>query len=225
MKALTGGSSSSSTSKQGYSALPKELKKAFDPLGIAVGQFTNPNNPGVTDMFTPTPLSGAENNAIANINTGFAPTAESLKSDIAMQMNPYNDSVISEINRQGQGEYSVLKQAMDSAGQVGSNRTLLGANDIDLSRQNLIGGFLGNQYNTSLQNAMNVMPGARAADASAQLGVGDLIRQLTMQTKQAPITALQTGTNMISPFTAGGTSTSKSDSIGGLAALMPKTWG
>lgn len=210
MKTLFGGSSGSqsSNSKQGYSALPAALKAAFDPIGEAVGQYTNPNNPGVTDMFTPTALTGAENGAIANVNAGFAPTADSIKSDMALQMNPYNDSVISEINRQGDGQFSVMKQALNNAGQSGSNREILGANDVDLSRMNQIGGFLGNQFNTSMNNALTTMPQGRASDASNQLSVGDMIRKLAMQTAQAPITALQAGTGMIAPFTAGGTSTS-----------------
>lgn len=218
MKTLFGGGSTSASSKSGYSALPKALQAGFNGLGEAVGQFTNPNNPGVTDMFTPTPLSGAENSAIANINKGFAPTQESINADMAMQMNPYNDQVIGEINRQGQGQYSVLKQAMDAAGQSGSNRTLLGANDVDLSRQGVIGNFLNNQFNTSMQNALTTLPGGRASDASNQLSVGDMIRKLMMQTKQAPIAALQAGTNMIAPFTAGGTTSSSGSNNNGIFA-------
>lgn len=209
MKTLMGTpSSSQSSSKTGYSSLSKALKAAFDPLGEAVGQFTNPNNPGVTEAFTPTPFSAAENNAVGNINAGFAPTADSIKSDMALQMNPYNDSVISEINRQGNGDFSVMKQALANAGQSGSNREILGANDVDLSRMNQIGGFLNNQFNTSMDNALTTMPLARATDAQGQLGVGDMIRKLAMQTAQAPVAALQSGTNMIAPFTAGGTTQS-----------------
>ena len=208
MKTLFGGSSGgggTTSQTSGYSALPAALKASFDPLGQAVGQYTNPNNPGVINSFTPAPLSTAEQGAVSNVNAGFAPTSSSVASDMALQMNPYNDSVISEINRQGQGDYSVLKQAMDSAGQTGSNRSLLGANDIDLSRQNLIGSFLGNQFNTSMNNALTTLPQARTSDAMNQLNIGDLLRKLDLAQKQAPVTALQAGTGMLAPFMAGGT--------------------
>ena len=216
MKTLFGGSSQKSSSKSGFSALPKQLQGSFTDLGLQISPFTNPNNAGVKEMFTPSPLSGAENSAIANINAGFSPNAASVKSDMALQMNPYNESVISEINRQGQGEYSVLKQAENAAGQYGSNRTLLGANDIDLSRQNLIGTFLNNQFQTAMNNALSVLPQERAADASNQLSVGDMIRQLALTTSQAPIKALQTGIGMIAPFTAGGTTSGSGSSQGGI---------
>lgn len=216
VKQLFGGGGGSNSQKSGYSALPKELQKAFTPMGQAVAQYTNPNNPGVKEAFTPTPLSGAENNAVDNINKGFAPTADSIKSDMALQMNPYNDSVISEINRQGTGQFSVMKQALTNAGQSGSNREILGANDVDLSRQNVIGSFLNNQFNTSMNNALTTMPQGRASDASNQLSVGDMIRKLAMQTAQAPITALQAGTGMIAPFTAGGTASGSNSNNNGI---------
>ena len=212
MKTLFGGSKQGSTqsSSSGYSALPAALQKAFDPLGEAIGKFTNPNNPGVTEAFTPTPLSTAEQSAVGNVNAGFAPTATSINADMAMQLNPFNDSVISEINRQGQGEYSIMKQAMDAAGQSGSNRDILGANDVDLSRMNTIGQFLQSQFNTGMNNALTVLPQARSNDATNQLNIGDLLRKLDLATKQAPVTALQAGTGMIAPFTAGGTQTGSS---------------
>ncbi len=216
MKALFGSSSQASTNTSGYSALSPTLRAAFDPLGSAIAKYTNPNNAGVTESFTPVPLSETENAAIGKINAGFAPTSSSINSDMAMQMNPFNDSVIGEINRQGQGEYSVLKQAMDAAGQTGSNRGILGANDVDLSRMGVIGQFLQSQFNTSMNNTLTTLPNARAADATSQLGVGDLLRQLDLQTKQAPVNALLAGTGMIAPFTAGGSGSSNGSSSGGI---------
>jgi len=206
MKTLFGSPSKQvQSSATGYSALSPALQNTFNPMGEAIGQYTNPNNVGVTDAFTPQPLTGAESGAIGAINAGFAPTAASVGSDMALQMNPFNEQVINEINRQGQGQYSVLKQAMDAAGQSDSNRTLLGANDVDLSRQNLIGQFLQGQYNTGMQNALTTLPQARLNQATSQLTVGDFLRNLDLQTKQAPVAALQAGTGMMAPFTAGGT--------------------
>jgi hypothetical protein len=147
---------------------------------------------------------------LSNINHGFAPTAESLHNDIGMQMDPYMDSVIGNINRASGGDWSMLKEGLAGAGQgtgeFGSNRSILGANDIDMARRNKIGGFLSGEYNTSLNNAMNVLPGQRTADAQNQLQAGGFLRNLDMQTKMAPITALQAGTQMMSPFISGGTS-------------------
>lgn len=221
MKTLFGGGGGQNSSANGYSALSPALKATFDPMGTAIGQYTNPNNPGVTDAFTPTPLSTGETGAINNINKGFAPTADSINSDMSMQMNPFNDQVIGEINRQGQGQYSVMKQAMDAAGQgPSSNRSILGANDVDLSRMGVIGQFLQSQFNTGMNNALTTLPSARAADATSQLGVGDLLRQLDMQTKQAPVAALNAGTGMLSPFVSGGTTQGTNNQQNGILSTL-----
>ena len=215
-----GGSKSTSTSKSGYSALSKNVKAQFDPFASAINQYTLPSNSGVTEAFTPMGFLPSEQAAIAAINQGFTPTQQSITSDINMQMNPYNQFVIDEINRQGGGQYSMLKQAMNEAGQVNSNRQILGANDIDLSRMNQIGGFLGNQFNTSMQNAMQRLPALRAADATAQLGAGDMQRQLQMQQQLAPVSALRAGTGAMSPFVQGGTSSATTSSGGGFGNLL-----
>lgn len=201
------------SSAGGYSALSPQLKAAFDPMGTAIAQYTNPNDPGNIARFTPMATTSGENAAMSNINAGFAPTQSSINNDMAMQMNPYNDSVINTINRQGQGQYSVLKQALNAAGQgTNSNRSLLGANDIDLTRMDQIGSFLNGQFNTSMNNALTTLPGARAADAQAQMGVGSFLRGLDTQQKMAPVTALQAGTGMMAPFLAG--QTSQGSSVG-----------
>lgn len=220
MGGILGGSKSSSSSKQGYSALPKELQNAFNKLGLGIEQYTNPANPGVTQAFTPTPLSSAEQGAISNINQGFAPTAQSLQSDLSMLQNPFDSSVIDEINRQGQGQYSVLQQALNGAGQLGSNRSLLGANDIDLSRMQQIGTFKQDQYNQALGQIFNNLIPTRQQDAQAQLTAGQLQRGLAQQTALAPVTALGAGTGMLGPFVQGGTSTQTSSQSGGIGGLF-----
>lgn len=273
MKALLGGSSSSSSSKSGYSALSPQLQALFNPFAAAINAYTLPSfgtgdlstlpgkdastlqkslmagnagkfgngnkynrsvygqqqptapdsqvgNPGVADLFTPLGIQPGEQAAMDAIAKGFTPTEDSLRADIGMQMNPYNDSVINQINQQGNGQYSILKQALQEAGQSGSNRQALGANDIDLTRMNQIGGFLNNQFNTSLQNALTTLPQARTADAQNELSIADFLRKLDMQTKQAPITAIQTGTQLMSPFLSGGTATSSSSSTGGLLPAL-----
>lgn len=213
---ILGGSKSSS--KAGFGALPKNIRGQFSPFASQIEQYTNPANAGVTQSFTPMPQTPDETQAFSLMRQGFAPTPQSIQSDMAMQMNPFNASVIDEINRQGGGQYSLLKQAMNEAGQVNSNRQLLGANDIDLSRMNQIGGFLQNQFNTSMGNALNVMPQMRAQDASGLLNIGDFMRQLQMQTQQAPVNALGAGMNLINPWLGGSTSSTKGG--GGIGGLL-----
>lgn len=217
MKQLFGGSSQSSSNASGYSALPAALRSAFDPLGTAVGQFTNPNNPGVTDAFTPMPQTAAETSAINSINNGLGvPTADSIKSNIDMQMNPYDSSVIDTINREAGGQYSILKQALTNAGQNGSNREALGANDIDLTRLNQIGTFKQGEFNTAMNNALTTIPQAQVANAQNVMSAGAFQRALDSMTKQAPVAALQAGTSMLSPFVSGGVGSGSGSSTGGI---------
>ena len=220
-----GGSKQSSSSTSGYAALPPQLQAIFNQLGMAVGQYTNPNNPGVTDRFTPLAQTADETAAFDKMRQGFTPTAQSLQSDIAMQQNPFDQSVIDGINREATGQNSILGQNLTKAGQFGSNRGMLGANDIDLSRLQQIGQFKQGQFNTSLNNALNVLPQQRANDANSLLGIGQFQRNLQGQTNLAPVSALQAGTGMISPFTAGGTaagnsSTGGSGMLGGIGNLV-----
>lgn len=221
LSTLTGGSKSSNSSASGYSTIPQEIKSGFNKLGTAVSQYTNPNDPNVIAAFTPLGETGDETAAYNAMRQGFTPTQETLGADISMLMNPYNESVINEINRQAGGDYSILKQAMNEAGQFGSNRQMLGANDIDLSRQNQIGGFLQDQYNTALGQVFNNLVPQRQADASNMLGIADRQRALDYQTNQAPITALQAGTGMIAPFT----SSTSSGTISGNGGLLQAVGG
>lgn len=211
MQELFGGSSGSSSSsgKSGYSALPPALQTAFTTLGTGLADATNPANAGVTNMFTPTPISAPMQGAVNSVNAGFAPTADSIGSDMAMQMNPYMDSVIGGVNKNAQASDSVFNQSLANAG-VGpdSNRSILGANDIQQTTNNTIGTLLANQFNTAMQNSLTTLPQARMGDAANQLSVGQGLQTLSNQTKMAPITALLTGISGISPFTAGGTQSS-----------------
>ena len=183
---------------------PRGMAQPPAPGGITGG------NPGVTDMFTPMGQTADETRAFDMMRQGFAPTADSLRNDINMQMNPYMDSVIGGINREANSQNSILRGDMSDAGQMGSNRSILGENDIENTRQMGIGQLLASQYNNASNNAMNVLPGLRQQDAGNMMGIGAFLRSLDTQTKQAPITALQTGTQMMSPFISGGTSSSQS---------------
>lgn len=215
MQDLFGGSSGgqSSASSSGYSALPPALQSAFTTLGTGLASATtNASNAG-GGAFTPTPISGAQQGAVNAVNTGFAPTTSSVNSDMAMQMNPYMSSVIGGVNQNANAANSVFNQSLANAG-IGpdSNRSILGANDIQQTENNTIGTLLSNQFNTAMQNALTTLPGARAQDAANQLQVGSSLQNLQNQTNMAPITALLTGISGISPFTAGGTSSGSGSS-------------
>lgn len=186
------GSSSSSqkSSSGGFNKLPTEIKSAFTGLGSDIK--SNLLGGAGQSAFTPLAQTADETAAYNAMRQGFAPTATSFANDMAMLQNPYQSLVIDEINRQAGGDFSILKQAMSGAGQLGSNRGILGANDIDLSRQNQIGNFLTNQYNTNAGYILNQIPGLRQQDATNLLGIGNQQRTLDTNTKQANINAILT---------------------------------
>lgn len=207
----SGGGSQSSTS--GYSALPPALQSAFTTLGTGLASAaTSASNAG-GGAFTPTPISSAQQTAVNNVNNGFAPTASSIATNQAMQMDPYMQSVIGGVNQNANAADSVFNQSLANAGGgPDSNRSILGANDIQQTENNTIGTLLSNQWNTAMNNSLTTIPQAQAADAANQLSVGSGLQSLQNQTNMAPITALLTGISGISPFTAGGTSSGSNSS-------------
>lgn len=221
-KSLLGGSSGSSSAQSGgFNALPQEIQGAYKQYGQQLQDLLSTGN--LTQMYTPLAQTSGETAAYEAINKGFTPTAQTLGSDIAMQMNPFDQYVIDEINRQAGGDYSILKQALSEAGQMGSNRQMLGANDIDLSRLNQIGGFKRDAYNTALQNALSALPQFRQQDAQAQLGAGQNQRQLAMQESTAPLVALQqfaTALGILPTSEGSSSSSSKQSSSQGIMSLF-----
>lgn len=213
------GSGGKSVSQSGFGALPLDIQNQFKPYAGEISKYTNPTNPGVIDSFTPMDATTDENKAFSLMRQGFTPTADSLKSDMSMMMNPYQDSVIGEINRQGTGDFSLLKQALGEAGQSGSSNYMTGANDIDLSRMDKIGSFLSNQFNTNLGYAMHELPGMRSADAQNMLGIGDFMRNLDMAKKQAPVSALESGMELMAPWFGGSVNVQKGATDGILGTL------
>lgn len=203
-------SNSQSSSQSGYSILPQFAKNTLANLDTGINSIN-------ASQFTPLQTTADEQKAFEQLRYGYTPTSESIASDISMQQNPYNQYVIDEINRQSGGQNSVLQQNLNSAGQFGSNRQMLGANDIDLSRQNQIGGFLQSQFNTSLNNALTTLPALRAQDTQGLLGIGNFQRDLNAQTLQAPVNALNAQSGIASGlgYTVGGSnSNSYSGAIG-----------
>lgn len=218
-------SSSQGSSQSGFALLPEEIQSAYKGYAPLLKQFLDPTNAANVDRFKPLGQTSYEDTALSAIGQGFTPDAAQLQSDIEMQMNPFDDYVIDEINRQGTGENSLLRGAMDEAGQYGSNRGILGANDIDLTRMNLIGRFKQDQYNTALDNSLNTLAKSRAGDATMQMGAGEFLRGLDMDTKQAPINSLTTFGKLLGvlPTNGGSTATNSSESqgeTGGLGGVL-----
>lgn len=208
--ALFGGSNSSSAqqSSSGWSQLPSQIQNTYTNFADTV----NGQIPSALTAYNPIPQTAGETQAYNAINKGFTPDQTQLNSDIAMQANPYDSSVIDTINRQAGGDYSILKQSLNEAGQFGSNRQNLGANDIDLSRLNQIGTFKQNEFNTQLQNALTTLPQLRQQDAAAQLGAGANQRQLALQQSSAPISGLQEIAKALGILPTSGGSQSTGDS-------------
>lgn len=183
------GTSSTGTFISGFAGLPQEIQNAYKGLGTETSNILKGGNLG--QYSAPTPLSAGEQSAIDKLYKGFTPDANQLQSDISLQMNPFDQYVIDEINRQSEAGLSGISALASGAGQLGSNRTLLGMNDVDLSRLNQIGTFKQGQYNTALQNALTTLPQSRGQDAMAALTGGTYGRNIDMGTRMAPITTLQ----------------------------------
>jgi hypothetical protein len=227
---LGGGEQSSSkgTFQSGFASLPPEIQKAFTQYGTQVSNmFASPQG----DMFTPMGQTGDETNAFNRIRQGVAPTEDSLRSDISMFMNPFDDFVVNDINRQSQGQNSLVNQFATRAGQQGSNRSFLGSSDVEQNRLNNIGQFRQGQYNTAVNNALGPLANLRQQDIQGLLGIGNFQRGLDTQTRQAPYNALQSyggllgalpNTTTLNPT---GSQSSSGGSLGGLLSNVASIGG
>lgn len=195
---IKGGSTNSSGSSNqqatsGFQALSPQIKGVFNNLAQQAGSYLNggTNGGSTTGMYTPLAQTAGETSAINTINNNVAPTAANVNANMALQQNPYDQSVINTYNQQANGQQSNLNQQLSSAGQFGSNRAALGANDIDMTRLNNIGAFKQSEFNTQMNNALTTIPQAQLQQANAALSAGGFQRSLAGQTAQAPITGLQ----------------------------------
>lgn len=210
----SGSSQQQSTSQSGFALLPPEIQNAFKQYAGDVNS-TTADQGALTSMFTPAPLASGSTTALSNLeNSNFAPTADNINSSIAMQKNPYDQSVIDTINRNAQGAGSVLSSNLSNAGQFGSNRAALGANDIDLTRLQQIGDYEAGQFNTNLNNALTTIPNANLTSAAASVGAGQTQQQQTAALNQAPIAGLSAYSSLLGilPQTGGSTSQSTGSS-------------
>ena len=195
---MQGGSSNSNGSSNqqstsGFQALSPQIQGVFNTLAQQAGSYLNGgSNAGqTTSMYTPLAQTAGETSAINTINNNIAPTAANVNANLALQQNPWDSSVINQYNQQANGQQSNLNQQLSAAGQFGSNRAALGANDIDMTRLNNIGAFQQGEFNTQMNNALTTIPQQQLAQANAALSAGGFQRSLAGQTAQAPITGLQ----------------------------------
>lgn len=227
---LGGGSQSKSSgsSQSGFALLPQQIQNSY------TGYADNFNNliPGAAQAFTPLTQTQDETNAFNTIRQGFTPTADSLKSDIGMLTNPWNDAVLDPVNRQADSQYSILKQDLNGAGQFGSNRQRLGANDIENTRLSTIGQLKQGQYNDAISQVFNNLIPQRESDAQNLLGIGGFQRQLAGQTAQAPYTGMLSLADALKALPQSGGSTqqntgtsSSSTSSGGTLGNIASTAG
>lgn len=181
----------STSQNLGFSGLPTAIQNAFTNLATTSNNLLNPGGNPNSSLFLLPSLSQPTQSALSSIqNQNFAITPDSITSDIAMQMNPYNQDVINQIENAQNGTESQLNQYLTEAGQFGSNRGMLGASDISQQGANQIGSFLANQFNTALQNALTTIPQNLAQSAQGAVQAGQLTQQQQLQNQQAPLSAL-----------------------------------
>lgn len=184
----------------GFYAMPQDYQNFYKKLLDSGNSVLFPGGQLNSEMFAPMAQTADETAAFDRIRSGLAPTEASLRSDIAMQMNPFDDYVINDINRQAAGENSLVNQYSSLANQQGSNRSFLGTSDVEQNRLNEIGKFRQGQYNTAVQNALGPMAQLKQADIENLLGIGTFQRGLDSATRQAPLSALQAGQGILNGF-------------------------
>ncbi len=172
--------------------------QSYQNLYSNVSGNINSALPGINSgMFSPLGQTADETQGLNQIRQGFAPTQDSLNQDIGMFMNPYQQYVMDPVQRQAQSDFSILKQGQNQAGQLGSNRGLLGANDIEQTRLSTMGNLNKQGYDSALQNVLTQLIPQRQSDAAGLLGIGQFQRNLDTQNKQAPLQALQAQTGLL----------------------------
>lgn len=195
-----GGGSQSATGDPLFMKLNKNIAQGL--LDFVPNKYkTDEQNQAIYDMFTPMAETADETRGFDMIRGGFAPTEESMRNDIGMFMNPFDDFVINDINRQAAGDYSIMKQYGNETGQMGSNRNMLAASDVEQNRLNNVGMFRQNQYNSAIDRVLDRVIPQREQDAFNLTGIGAFQRGLDLARKQAPITALNSlaGTSSMIP--------------------------
>jgi hypothetical protein len=193
--------------------LPSDLQSQYNTFYNAI--------PGATTSaaFTLPNYNTDQTQAFSNIENSANPTSQSIGDLVKTYQNPYDQSVIDGINRQANGQYSILKQSLNEAGQQNSNRQDLGANDIDLSRQQQIGQFEQSQFNNSLNTGLQ----QQQLNNQNLLGIGNFQQNQSYQNQLAPYAALQAQAGLLNPaanFLSGSQPATTVKTDGGLMGLL-----
>lgn len=190
---------SPSESKSGLAALPTGDRKRFSRLAHELEMSIDPS------MFSPMGITSEEQEAV-DILRGIVPDEAELDRRIEMLMNPYEDIVVDDINRQFEGDFGALNQLASQAGAFGSSRMRDEMTDIEDARLRSVGAARKAGYDTALQGALYQIPNLQNIQASGLMGFGGLERQIDLQQKQAPITAYSTAINALTPLLNSSTS-------------------
>lgn len=221
MQDLFGGSNQQQQSSSGgFAQLPQSIQNAFTGLATSGTNTLNPNSTPNSSLFTLPGLSQPSTNALSQIqNQDFAITPQSIQTGVNEQMNPYNSSVINQIERAQNGNLSQLNSYLTNTGTYGSNRGELGANDISQSAADQVGSFLNGEFNTALGNSLTTIPQTNAQSAAGSVQGGQLQQSQQLQNQQAPVSALASLAQLLGvlPQSAGGSqSTGTSTSNNGI---------
>ncbi len=184
------GSKKTTTPGTGFYALPKEMQSALNTItNQGAAQLTGSAG---ARMFTPLGQTPQESQAYNLMQLPTNSTA--LQGLITQYMNPFQDYITQGINKQAEGDYSSYKNALSSAGQMGSNREFLNAGAADQARLSAIGSALAGNYNTAQSTAL----GQNQQNIQNLLAQAENQRALDLQTKQAPISGLNALAGMLS---------------------------
>lgn len=221
---LIGGSESSSSSSTQYS-LP--VQRGFNQLAGQTREFVSPKNPENIERFRPIGITDDEQLAFDRIRQGIAPqSSEDVRSMVDMFYNPYGDVILDNIDRDFEGQNSLLKglysQTGSGPGASGSNRSILDTVNLEEARLNSKAAARKDMYDSALNTALGRYSDLKYQDIASLLGIGGFERSLDLETKQAPVSALKVMSQILNPLTSTQTSqssSSSSDSDGILGSL------
>ena len=217
------GSESSGSSASGFALLPPEIQQAFTGFGTQVyDQFKDGAS---DDLFVPLAETADEAAAFDRIRVGQAPTEETIRQGVSMFMNPFDEFVINDINREAQGANSLVNQYATRTGQQGSNREFLSTSDVEQNRLDSIGRFRQGQFESAIDRTLGRVADLEQRDIENLLGAGTFSRNLDTLTRQAPINALRAYGGLLDalPQSGGSTSSQSSESqgeSGGVGGLL-----
>lgn len=174
----------------GYNALPQNIRLLDESI---IGELISTNPFDIAGYYR-NPLNANQRLAgqVTSYDKYLSPQA---LNQTAMQFqNPYQDQVIGGINRQAQGAASQQRSALARLGALGSNRDFLGASDVELNRQDMIGRLLSDAYENSMQRAYTTGAGRFETDEAARqekIALGDTEADIAEYNKSAPLRRLQ----------------------------------